>query len=97
LLRARYADAALRGDTTNAQDEAWFRLVFDADPKRALALALTNWSLQKEPRDAEIVLLAALAARDRSAAKPVIDWIGRTGIEDPHLRALAARLAQEAR
>ncbi len=97
VLRARYADAALRGETTNAQDEAWFRLVFDDDPKRALALALQNWSLQKEPRDAEIVLLAALAARDRAAAKPVMDWIKRTGIEDSRLHDLAARLIREVR
>ena len=96
-LRARFADAALRGDTANAQDEAWFRLEFEADPKGALALALQNWSVQKEPRDAEIVLQAALAARDRSSAAPVLAWMTRTGIEDPRLRDLAARLAQVSR
>ena len=39
-LRARFADAALRSDTSNAQDEAWFRLELEPDPKAALALAL---------------------------------------------------------
>jgi hypothetical protein len=93
-LRARFADAALRSDKSNAQDEAWFRLEFESDPKGALALALANWSVQKEPRDAELVLEAALANRDYAAAAPVFEWIARTGIEDPRLNELAAALAQ---
>ncbi len=91
-LRARFADAALRGDTFNAQDEAWFRLEFEGDAKGALKLALQNWAIQKEPRDAEIALEAALAARDASAAKPVLDWMARTGLEDPRLAQLAGAL-----
>jgi len=93
-LRARFADSALRKETTNAQDEAWFRLEFEGDAKAALRLALANWAVQKEPRDAEIVLLAAVAARESASAKPVLDWMAQTGIEDPHLRDLASRLAQ---
>jgi Tfp pilus assembly protein PilF len=93
-LRARFADAALRSDTTNIQDEAWFRLEFEADPKGALALALRNWSVQKEPRDAELVLEAALANRDHAAAQPVFAWMAQTGIEDPRLKELAAALAR---
>jgi Tfp pilus assembly protein PilF len=93
-LRARFADAALRSDNTNAQDEAWFRLEFEADPKGALALALQNWSVQKEPRDAELVLQAALANRDHSAAAPVFEWMAKTGVEDPRLKELAAALVQ---
>jgi len=97
LLRSRFADAALRGDSINAQDEAWFRLEFEQDPKGALALALQNWAIQKEPRDAEIVLEAALAARDPSAAKPVMDWLARTGLEDPRLAELAAAMKKTTR
>ncbi len=93
-LRARFADAAMRGDNVNAQDEAWFRLEFEGDPKRALSLALQNWSVQKEPRDAEIVLEAALAARDPPSAAPVLEWMARTGLEDPRLAQLAKSLEQ---
>jgi len=93
-LRARFADSALRGDVGNAQDEAWFRLEFEADPKGALALARKNWSTQKEPRDGELLLQAALANRDPAAAAPVLEWMARTGIEDPRLRELAAALGQ---
>lgn len=91
-LRARFADAALRGDGFNAQEEAWFRLKFEGDPKGALSLALKNWAIQKEPRDAEIVLEAALAARDPASAKPALEWMARTGLEDPRLSELASAL-----
>lgn len=92
ILRARFADAAMRGDGFNAQDEAWFRLEFDREPQKALALALQNWAIQKEPRDAEIVLEAALALRDRSAATPVLEWMARTRLEDPRLEELTTTL-----
>ena len=93
-LRSRFADLALRSDTTNAADEALFRLEFEGDPKGALALALQNWSVQKEPRDAEIVLAAALAGKDPTAARPVLEWMAQTGIEDPRLKELTVALAQ---
>lgn len=96
-LRARFADAAMRGDGFNAQEEAWFRLELEGDAKRALALALQNWAVQKEPRDAEIVLEAALAARDLSSATPVLEWMARTGLEDPRLAELATTLRKIAR
>ena len=96
-LRSRFADAALRGDSANAQDEAWFRLEFEGDPKGALTLALQNWSVQKEPRDAEIVLEAALAGRDPAGARPVLDWMARTRVEDPRLAQLAESLGQARR
>jgi Tfp pilus assembly protein PilF len=96
-LKARFADAALRGDDFNAQDEAWFRLEFQSDAKGALALALKNWAIQKEPRDAEIVLEAALAARDPSSATPVLEWMARTNVEDPRLAELASQLKKGAR
>lgn len=96
-LKARFDDAALRGDSFNAQDEAWFRLEFQNDAKGALTLALKNWAIQKEPRDAEIVLEAALAARDPSSATPVLEWMTRTGLEDPRLAELATQLKKGSR
>jgi hypothetical protein len=96
-LRARYAEAALRGDGFNAQEEAWFRLEVEDDPKGALALALQNWALQKEPRDAELVLAAAAAAREPASAQPVLDWMARTRIEDPRLAELAGAVRKNVR
>ena len=59
---------------------------------RALELAQEDWKTQREPRDARVVLEAAIAAKNPEAAKPVLDWMRDTGIEDWYLRKLAAVL-----
>ena len=91
-LKSRFDAAALRGDKLHQQEEARFNLYLLEQPARALSLARENWSLQREPRDARILFEAALAANDPSAAQPALDWIVRSGYEDPTLRQLAARL-----
>lgn len=92
-LVARYAAARMRGDTTHEQEESRFTLEVLKQPEEALRLAQSNWRLQREPRDARAVLEAALAAQKPAAAKPVIDWLAETGIEDWYLRKLAAQFA----
>lgn len=92
-LAARYAAARMRGDTTHEQEESRFTLVILQQPVEALRLAVSNWRLQREPRDARAVLEAAIAAKNPDAAKPVLDWMQQTGIEDWYLRKLAAVLA----
>ncbi len=91
-LKARFDAAALRGDKLHQQEEARFNLYLRGQPERALALAKENWALQREPRDARILLEAALAANDPVGAQPALDWLARSGYEDPYLRQLAARL-----
>ena len=39
------------------------------------------------------MLEAAIAAKKPEAAKPVLEWMQQTGIEDWYLRKLAASLA----
>lgn len=92
-LAARYAAARMRGDTTHEQEESRFALVIQRQPEEALRLAISNWRLQREPRDARAVLEAAIAAKKPEAAKPVLEWMQQTGIEDWYLRKLAASLA----
>jgi tetratricopeptide (TPR) repeat protein len=91
-LAARYAAAQLRGDTVHQQEEARFALAVENNPAKALDLALKNWVVQREPRDARIVLEAALAAHQSAAAEPVMRWLKDSGIEDQTLRALAVQL-----
>ena len=91
-LAARFHAAQLRGDTVHQQEEARFALHIQNDPKAALRLAQANWQVQLEPRDAQIYLEAALAARDPAAAKPVLRWLAASGIEDTQLRRLAQQL-----
>lgn len=91
-LAARYTDAARRGERLHIQDEAWFRLEFRNDPQGALALASENWTAQREPRDARLLLEAALAAKDRAAAAPALDWLSKSGHEDPRIATLVRQL-----
>ena len=92
MLRDRFAAARARGDSTHLGEEARFRLHLEDEPLVALELALTNWTMQREPRDAEILMAAAIAAQAPDAAQPVLDWLGRSELEDVRLERLRARL-----
>jgi Tfp pilus assembly protein PilF len=92
VLASRFADAARRGDTVHRREQARFELQLANNPASALKLAQENWQVQKEPADARIFLEAALAANDKTAAQPVLDWLKKTGLEDHALAALASRL-----
>jgi tetratricopeptide (TPR) repeat protein len=95
-LSARYQAAGMRGDTVHQQEESRFDLQIFNDAPRALWLARENWKVQKEPRDARVLLEAAKAARDPEAATPVLDWLASSHIEDAFLTDLA-RQAKEPR
>ena len=92
MLADRYAAARLRGDTTHEQEESRFTLQMQRQPEEALKLALSDWRVQKETRDARVVLEAALAAKQPAAAQPVLDWMAATRIEDWYLQRLASEL-----
>ena len=91
-LDDRFAAARLRGDTTHQAEEARFHLVLRKDAKEALRLAAENFQVQKEPRDARIVLEAALAASDPAGAKEATAWLKSSGFEGTILRGLAQEL-----
>ena len=57
-------------------------------------MAAANYRVQREPRDARVLLEAAIAAKDAAAAQPVRDWLQASGFEDATLRQLGARSAQ---
>jgi Tfp pilus assembly protein PilF len=96
-LRTRLGAARQRGDRPHLREAARLALQFDSETGRALEFALENWRHQREPWDARLVLESALAAQTPGAAAPVIAWMARTGIEDTKLRALAARIGEEAK
>jgi Tfp pilus assembly protein PilF len=91
-LRSRFEDAARRGDKLHEQEAARWALDLQNDPARALAYARSNYTLQKEARDAEILLRAALAAKQPAAAQPALEWLKESGYEDPVLQQVANRL-----
>ena len=95
-LDDRFAAAKQRGDTTHRAEEARFLLRLKGDAAQALQVAVDNYQVQREPRDARILLEAARAAKSPAAAQPVLDWLARSGFEDPRLRTLAATLTKAA-
>ncbi|HWI80628.1 MAG TPA: hypothetical protein VNT59_01290 [Ramlibacter sp.] len=92
-LRDRFDAAARRGDRLHEQEAARFELDVEGRPAKALELAARNYQAQKEPRDAAILMRAALAAGQPAAAKPALDWLRANRYEDPVLEALAQQLA----
>jgi Tfp pilus assembly protein PilF len=93
-LADRYAAARLRGDTTHEQEESRFCLQLLKQPAEALRLAQSNWRIQREPRDARVLLEAAVALGQPAVAQPVLEWMTETRIEDWYLRRLADELGK---
>jgi Tfp pilus assembly protein PilF len=93
VLATRFAAIRLRGDVPHLREEARFELFLREDAERALELARQNWARQRGPADARILLEAALAARAPEAARPVLEWLQATRIEDVALNRLAEQLA----
>ena len=93
-LSERFAANRRRGDTSHQREEARFALSLLKDPQEALLLAQANWAQQREPWDARVLLAAALAAEKPETARPVLDWLATSHLEDDEVRGLAAKLAQ---
>ena len=96
-LADRFAAAKLRGDTTHRAEEARFHLRVLQDAPGAVALAAANYQVQREPRDARILLEAAVAAKDPVAARPAVAWMQSSGFEDARMRQLARQLFPDGR
>jgi hypothetical protein len=92
-LRERFAAAAQRGDRLHEQEAVRYELDIEGKPDRALPLAVRNYQVQKEPRDAEILMRAALAANQAKGAQPALDWLRTSKYEDPEFARLADALA----
>jgi hypothetical protein len=89
----RFVAARARGDTTHRAEEARFELRLRQDAKTALRLAQENYAVQREPRDARILLEAAIAAQDAASAQSARDWLRSSGFEDARMRRLGQAAA----
>ena len=92
-LRDRFQAANQRGDRLHEQEAARFELDIEGNAAKALALAAKNYTVQKEPRDAEVLMRAALAAKQPKDAQPAIDWLRSSGYQDLGMAQLATQLA----
>jgi len=84
-LQSRFEAARLRGDRVHLREEARFELLLRNRPLVALPLAVEDWSVQKEPADARVVLESAAAARDPQQAAGVIAFLRANHVTDQRL------------
>lgn len=91
-LKDRFTASRLRWDVTHQGEEARFSLYVLKDPQTALNLAQANWAVQREPRDAGILLEAAIAAGYPKAGQDVLDALARSGLEDIRIKDLVERI-----
>ncbi|MET0683644.1 MAG: hypothetical protein ABWZ29_09920, partial [Casimicrobiaceae bacterium] len=88
-LRARFEASRARGDPVHQRENARFELFLRGDARGALALALDNWKVQREPADLLILAEAANAAGDAAAMGIVKRWLAATGFQYPAVASLA--------
>ena len=93
-MRDRIAAAAERGDRIHLREEARFALEVAGRCRRALAIALDDWAVQKELADARLVAAAAAVAAN-DLPRPIAGArVGdaRTSVDDVQLdKLLGAR------
>lgn len=94
-LRDRFATATLRGDRLHEQEAARFELDIEGNAVKALNLASANYTVQKEPRDAEILMRSAVAAKQAKTAQVALDWLRTSRYQDPAIETLAGQLAAQ--
>ena len=91
-MRRRFAALELRGTRTYMREQAGFELRIGHDPRRALALAVENWSMQRAPEDMRILLESALAAAQPQAAQPALAQLDAMHLQYPVVLALAGQV-----
>jgi hypothetical protein len=91
-LGARFSAAQRRGDEAHLREKAMWLLLVKDDPGAALPVAAANWSVQREPADARLLLETALRASQPQVAEPALAWMHATRIEDTRLQGLAVAL-----
>ena len=91
-LKQRFEEAALRGSQVHRREEARFQLWLRDAAEAALALALANFAVQREPADVRVALESALAAGRPASVHDVLSFVAATGLQDPRITSLIARL-----
>lgn len=91
-LRDRFEASARRSDRLHELEAAVFELQIEGRPERALQLAKHNYTSQREPRDALVLMRTALAAKRPQDAAEALAWLRASGYEDPVIADLARQL-----
>jgi tetratricopeptide (TPR) repeat protein len=89
-LRAAFAAEEQRGEAVHRREQARFLLEVEDQPKASLAAALENWTVQREPDDVLVLVNAARAAGNPSAAEPAFEFVRSQGQSDVRMSAAGA-------
>jgi tetratricopeptide (TPR) repeat protein len=81
-LQAAFAAELQRGEAVHRREQARFLLEVEDQPKRSLAAALDNWTVQHEPDDVLALVHAARAAGSPAAAEPALEFVRTQGLRD---------------
>jgi tetratricopeptide (TPR) repeat protein len=95
VMAARFEALSLRGSDFFGREQARFALELQHEPQAALDLARRNWQIQREPWDTRLLLQAALAAGQPQAATEALEFLQKSGLEDPIIEPLARELRGE--
>ena len=85
-LSQAFAASQRRGDEPHRREWARYLLAIEGDASNALPVAVKNWSEQREPADALLLLDTAMAAERPEAAEPVRAWLAQVGLEDVRIQ-----------
>jgi tetratricopeptide (TPR) repeat protein len=88
LLANAFQMEQQRGDAVHRREQARFFLDVEPNPGAALAAAVENWQVQREPDDALILLRAASAAGQAAAGRPARLFLQREHLQDVRLAVL---------
>jgi tetratricopeptide (TPR) repeat protein len=86
-LAAAFASEAQRGEGIHRREESRFLLDVMGDTRGALRAALANWQVQHEVDDVLILIRAAQAAGEPSAAAPAMQFVRQHTLEDVRIAA----------
>ena len=81
-----------RGEAVHRREQARFLLDVDAQPTAALAAALENWQVQREPDDILVLLRAAQAAQRPAAQALALQFLRQYQLEDVRLEPFRKEL-----
>jgi tetratricopeptide (TPR) repeat protein len=84
-LQAKFRAEAERGVAVHWREQARFFLEVQQRPQPALAAAIENWKLQREPDDVLIYVKAAASAGNPQAARPALDFVRAHRLTDARL------------
>lgn len=93
LLQAAFTAEAQRGEAVHRREQARFLLEVEDLPQEALAAALANWNVQREPDDVLILVSAARAAGALQSAQPALEFVRSHGLLDARLTESAGTRA----